>query len=175
MIDIMLDLETLGRRPGCRVLSIGAVVFSPTGLAEEFYCALKTDEQTTLHEDLETVRWWQQQSPEARSVLTEPKEDFVTGMAKFSAWVQRQGGKRSVSIWGNGSDFDNAIIQLAFDAAEISPPWEYWNNRCYRTLKNLPGVPKAAKFVGTKHNALADARNQALHAIDVMKHLKVWW
>ena len=46
MIHVMCDLETLGRRPGCKLLSIGAVVFGPKGLGAEFYedCLLYTSD-----------------------------------------------------------------------------------------------------------------------------------
>jgi DNA polymerase III epsilon subunit-like protein len=40
MSDVMIDLETLGRRPGCAILSIGAVEFGPAGLGRELYIVL---------------------------------------------------------------------------------------------------------------------------------------
>lgn len=173
--DISIDLETLGRRPGCKILSIGAVVFTREGLGKEFYLPLTTHDQEGLHEDPETVRWWQRQTPEARKVFDDPaKKHFVAGLCEFDAWVREQGFKRSILIWGNGADFDNAILQVAFDVAGVALPWEYWNNRCYRTLKNLPGAPKLAKREGTYHNALDDAKTQALHAIEIRNTLSLW-
>lgn len=171
--EIMVDLETLGRRPGCKILSIGAVVFSPEGLGDEFYVTVTTDDQP-LAEDLETVRWWQQQSPEARKVFDAPRHDFMLGMSKWRDFVRSVGGKRSVAIWGNGADFDNAILQICFDVVGLEQPWEFWNNRCYRTLKNLPGAPKMQKRSGTHHNALDDAKTQAEHAVEIHKALKLW-
>lgn len=174
MKEIMVDLETLGRRPGCKILSIGAVVFGPNGLQDEFYLALTTEDQTALHEDPETVQWWAKQSAEARRVFTEPKRGFVDGMVAWRHWLQGLGGKRSLALWGNGADFDNAILQVAHDAAGVDAPWEFWNNRCYRTLKNLPGAPKLSSRAGTYHNALDDAKTQALHAIELHRHFG-WW
>lgn len=174
-VDISVDLETLGRRPGCKILSIGAVVFTREGLGKEFYTALTTADQEGLHEDPETMRWWQQQSAEARSVFfDEQKLSFVSGLCTFSDWLRAQGFKRQLCLWGNGADFDNAILHLAFDAAGVALPWEFWNNRCYRTLKNLPGAPKLAKREGVYHNALDDAKTQALHAIEIRNALNLW-
>ena len=41
--DVMVDLETWGTKPGCAIISIGAVSFGPDGLGEEFYTALDRD------------------------------------------------------------------------------------------------------------------------------------
>jgi exodeoxyribonuclease VIII len=44
--------------------------------------------------------------------------------------------------------------------------WEFWKDRCYRTIKNCyPDVPFDRR--GTHHNALDDARSQALHLIAI--------
>lgn len=169
-----VDLETLGRRPGCKILSIGAVVITPSGLGREFYVTLTTEDQHGLHEDPETIEWWSKQSPEARRVMTEPKTSFVSGMTSFREWCALLGGPRSIAPWGNGADFDNAILHCAFDAAGVDCPWEFWQNRCYRTLKNLGGAPKLSKREGVYHNALDDAKTQGLHAIEIMNTLNLW-
>lgn len=49
--------------------------------------------------------------------------------------------------------------------------WEFWNNRCFRTLKGMAPHIKTERQ-GTYHNALDDAKTQALHAIKVLQHLK---
>lgn len=175
---IMIDLETLGRRPGCQILSIGAVVFGPQGLGDTFYTSLSTKEQSHfgLHEDPDTLAWWEKQSPEVRKVFTEPKQSFLEGLGDFRDWAASKGGPRSIYPWGNGAAFDNAILHVAFDLSDVKCPWEFWNSRCYRTLKNLPGAPKLDKAArsGTHHNALDDAITQAKHAIQIFNHLRLW-
>lgn len=176
MTQFMIDLETLGKRPGCKILSIGAVEFSANGLGDRFYTSVTTEDQLGLDEDPETLAWWNRQSPEARRVLTEPKTAFVDGLEQFAGWVKRLGGPRSVYPWGNGADFDNAILHVAFDVSGVKCPWEFWNSRCYRTLKNLPGAPKFQKDkrAGVHHNALDDAVTQAQHAVEVFNALGLW-
>lgn len=172
---VMVDLETLGRRAGCAVLSIGAVAFGPAGLGPEFYIVVNRPSQGVykLHEDPDTVRWWNQQSLEACVVLaeselaqtpllTEALEEFTNYLAQFKL--------RKLKVWGNGSDFDNAILINLYAAINVAPPWEFWNNRCYRTLKNLVPSEKLERE-GTYHNALDDAKTQARHAIELMKLL----
>ena len=65
-----------------------------------------------------------------------------------------------------GADFDNSILNFAFTKAGIPIPWSPWSGRCYRTIKSIfNGVKLSRK--GTYHNALDDAKTQALHLIDI--------
>jgi hypothetical protein len=179
MKNVMVDLETLGRRAGCSVLSIGAVAFdADTGkLGPEFYTVIKVAscEEVGLHTDPETVAWWEKQSPEAQKVLKQARaargnKPLDKALVLFNEYLH-QFGARSVQVWGNGSDFDNAILINLYAATGVKNGWEFWNNRCFRTLKNLAPQIKTER-TGTYHNALDDAKTQALHAIKVFKHLK---
>lgn len=172
MNDVMVDLETLGRRAGCAILSIGAVEFDASGLGREFYCVVSRKSQKEfriLHEDPETVKWWSERDPAAQKVILQashrtatPLQEALTGFKKF---LEPSG--RQVKIWGNGSDFDNAILICLYETCEMTVPWSFWNNRCYRTLKNLHPEIKMER-VGTYHNALDDAKSQALHAVRML-------
>jgi hypothetical protein len=172
--DVMVDLETLGRRPGCAVLSIGAVEFGPAGLGRELYVVLSREDQCRtglLHEDEETIKWWMGQTEAARQVLTDAGSEKAfsveKALAQLNTFFSPIGFKR-VKVWGNGADFDNAILSCLYGAVGQTPPWDFWNNRCYRTLKNLVKGPKLER-TGTYHNALDDAKTQALHAIELLK------
>lgn len=172
--DVMVDLETLGVVPGCVILSIGAVAFDPASgeLGEEFYCVVNTDSclGAGLHADQGTIDWWANQSDDAKTVLTEAKDGGLTlndALSKFTEYLENQGIKQ-VRIWGNGADFDNAILSCCYKAVGKPSPWVPWNNRCYRTLKNLIKGPRL-KREGTYHNALDDAKTQAKHAIQLLR------
>lgn len=64
MSHVMLDLETLGRGPGCVILSIGAVTFNPfgEGYKHEFTCNIEPEisKQLGFTVDPDTVAWWGQ-------------------------------------------------------------------------------------------------------------------
>lgn len=182
MIHVMVDLETLGQRPGCRLLSIGAVVFGPTGLGGEFYEEVQINHQGYLVSDQDTIDWWSKQAPEARDRLyggQDTKPLLKQSLAHFNDWLEGLAnrddrGNLQCCVWGNGADFDNAILQVAYDAVGVSKPaWPFFNNRCYRTLKGLALSVKLIRS-GVHHNALDDAKSQAEHAIRLMDHLKVW-
>lgn len=173
MQHVMVDLETLGRRAGCSVLSIGAVAFDPLlGLGKEFYVVVNNEScrQAGLIEDPATVEWWSKQNGQAQVVLSEAANgglQLKDALHQFKIYLG-QFGLRKVKVWGNGSDFDNSILINCYAAIGQDIPWEFWNNRCYRTLKGLHPGSKLTRQ-GTYHNALDDAKSQALHAIQLMK------
>lgn len=177
MADVMVDLETLGRRAGCAVLSIGAVEFCPDrGLGKELYVVVNRPSQRELglHEDPDTLKWWMSQSEAARQVLDDAEKATAVSVAKALAQLTTfltPMGLRRVRVWGNGGDFDNAILAGLYGAIGQGPPWDYWNNRCYRTLKNLVPGPKL-KREGTYHNALDDAKSQAEHAVTLLRSMR---
>lgn len=173
--DVMVDLETLGNTPGCVILSIGAIGFDPVRgeIGDTYYRVINKQSclDAGLHIDRDTEAWWRKQSPEAREVLTEAEtSEFALAdtLQHFAVGLIRTFGE-NVRIWGNGADFDNAIMAVAYRQCGIRLPWKFWNNRCYRTLKEQhPGVKLAR--TGTYHNALDDARTQAIHALRIFGH-----
>ena len=171
MKHIMLDLETMGTVPGCVVLSIGAVFFDQNGLGKEFYQVVSRahSQELGLKESADTQAWWARQSPAARKVIEDAEaKDAPTLHAALDAFTKFLKLDTNVKVWGNGADFDNPILACAYDVAALKQSWIAWNGRCYRTLKNIAPGPKLER-VGTYHNALDDAKSQALHAIQLFK------
>lgn len=176
MKNVMLDLETLGTSPGSVILSIGAVEFDMAeGLGREFYTVINQMSclQNGLVTDSNTLAWWAQQSKEARQVLEDSRTSDIKlpdAMHLFNAFLERCGDRTQIRVWGNGADFDNTLMIAAYKATAIKCGWKYHNNRCYRTLKETIGLPQS-KREGTHHNALADAKHQATHALKIQKFL----
>ncbi len=170
-IDAMLDLETTGKRAGCPILTIGAATFD---LEHQFYAKidLQSCHDVGLVDDPSTIAWWGDQSAEARMEALSGHMPLVVALGSFADWHQDMKTKYGkVYIWGNGADFDQPILEAAYQACGMSKPWNYDASRCYRTLKNLPNnkTIKADPFVGVKHNALADAVYQAKHAMKILR------
>lgn len=175
MKDVMLDIETLGNGPGCVILAIGAVYFDPKrgNLGNTFYSAISIHDSMgwDFRIDVDTLNWWVKEQGEAfLNVFTEtvsaPK--IATVLEEFDYYLQEYGPKSEVRVWGNGADFDNAIVQYAYRRLDLRVPWKYTNNRCYRTLARMMGRPekKAA------HNALEDAKAQALRLCQLYQWAK---
>jgi len=171
MKNIMVDLETLGTKPGSIVLSIGAVYFGLDGLGKDFYSVISVEDSEAcgLTSDQSTVDWWTKQSEEARDVLTKARSyeapKLRSVLESFSAFVRPHS-----RIWGNGSDFDNVLLASLYEAASIGCPWEFYDNRCFRTLKGLL-IKEDTQEKRNDHNALSDAINQAEKAVRILNRI----
>lgn len=173
MKNVMIDLETMGNRPRSAVVAIGAVFFDKTGLGPEFYVRvdLASCVKAGLRLDTSTVLWWLAQEDAARRELHDEKLERLElreAMGQLTDFLT--GHSVEFSIWGNGSDFDNVLTVDAYEAVGLEAPWRFWSHRCYRTLKALRPDMRVPR-TGTHHNALDDAKSQALHAIDLVRAL----
>lgn len=162
-INVMLDLETLGTRAGCGILSIGATTFDEK---KQIHIKIPVSSSLAfgLHEEGKTLNWWYKQDPAIREDAFSGTTQLDNALVIFYNWVQALGDSKDIYIWGNGADFDLPILGHAYSALFMEKPWAPFNGRCYRTLKSLlphvkPGIKNAAR-----HNALEDALYQARHA-----------
>lgn len=165
----MLDLETCGTRPGCVVLAIGACSFDGE---DTFYEKISVEDSKKfgLVQDPDTMAWWSKQDEAARQEAFSGTTILQTALGKFSDFIQSVTRRKGeVFLWGNGADFDQPILEAIYVAARMKYPIKPYNNRCYRTLKNLYKPIAMKSFQGLKHSALADARNQALHAREILR------
>lgn len=172
---ICVDLETLGTRPGSIIISIGATKFDENGpYGEPFY--MRIDMQSCVDAglliDVDTVKWWMKQSDEARAEFQKESVELGYALTKFAVWCDNEEAKErdncncaNIELWGNGANFDNSLLKAAYDKIGMEAPWEFWNDRCYRTLKAMYPHIKMPKRTGTHHNALDDAISQVNHLI----------
>ena len=171
MKDILLDLETMGPSPHAAIIAIGAVAFNPEMgvLGDWFYEVVDLGSSVAQGGQMEpaTVLWWLRQSDEARAAFELEGSKIEVALLKFSAWV-RAIADNDARIWGNGANFDNVVLASAYDRTAITRPWSFWNDRCYRTVKALHPEIKMER-AGTHHNALDDARSQALHLMEMLR------
>lgn len=165
LTDIMVDLETMSTSNDAAILSIGAVAFGKEGVStERFYTkvSLKSCQEHGLHIDAGTVMFWLEQSREAQQALLGYAPPLSDALLQFSHWIGAYGKPK---VWGNGATFDNVILRNAYKTANMKAPWDFWNDRCFRTLKGLsPGVVLPDRG-GVHHNALDDAVYQAECAV----------
>lgn len=168
-IDIMVDLETPGTKAGCGILAIGACSFDGTHTFYEKINHLSCL-SAGLRDDPETLKWWDRQDKLAKDEAFSGTKNLVMVLGQFADFLRGlPATSKATFVWGNGADFDLPILAAAYQAVGMKTPWEPFNGRCYRTLKNLYKDIKMQKFQGLKHTALADARNQALHAREILR------
>jgi len=157
----MVDIETLGLVADAVILSIGAVRFdldSDEIKDEAFYASVSIGSNLYVGRkiDVNTLTWWFKQPPEAQLVFHEPKQELETALVSLQEWFGD-----ATFIWSNGADFDIPILTHAFGQFDLVVPWKFWNARCVRTYKNLPGAKNIKVSNTGKHNALHDAIAQA--------------
>ena len=168
---VMLDLETLGTRPGDVILSIGAVWFAPKiGIKSSFHLSIDpaSSKAAGLRAQKSTLEWWEKQSPEARAAAFKGEFSLNVALTKFTIWMPPID---TVLVWGNGANFDNTLVAAAYRAMKMDVPWHYWNDRCYRTISNMFMKTKVER-VGTGHHALDDAKTQALRLLKMQEEAK---
>lgn len=177
LINVILDLETLGTDEDAAIIQIGMCVpnfdrkYVPLGLV----CEL---EVTIAYEDVReecragmftmsnsTMHWWESQDSETRKIVFSGQDSYTTALDQVEFFLKSlQSGGAEVAVWGNGSDFDNRLLAYTMSALGYKPAWKYYNNRCLRTLKALfPSVISQGNEDSgeRKHTALGDARYEA--------------
>jgi len=176
-VNIMLDLETLSTHANAAIVSLGAVFFDDEKLIDDFYCAVSVSSNINnrRHIAADTLVWWMRQSNEARALFNDAKAISIKQcLIDFQTWClacrkdidtdTSSLAQSDIMLWGNGSDFDNVILADAYTQFHYRQPWEFNNNRCFRTLKNIYScVEKPKRQQDIKHNALDDAYAQVKH------------
>lgn len=164
MHDMMIDIETMGKRPNAPVLSIGSVMFNrETGeLGKQFYAAVDpVDALRHGKPDGDTLKWWMSQSDAARNAAMAGTMSLKEALMGLSRATDRDW--KDVKVWGNGPSFDMTILEYAYHSAMGAlAPWRFWNVCCCRTVAVMSGRrPPQIGGEGTHHNALDDAIHQA--------------
>jgi hypothetical protein len=183
-MHLMIDLETLSTSPQAAILSIGAVLFDPTGpaptpppSADHFYINVDIDSciEEGLKIDGSTLLWWLRQSDAARKAIYSA-DTTTLGMAlhELASFCSIYTPER---VWAT-EDFDLAILHNAYNAVGQVLPWQFYHDRGLRTLKEtayptLQGkMPPAKAPIGfVAHSAIWDAYVQALDVQTCYKQL----
>lgn len=166
----MIDLETLGINNAPVIVSIGAVKFCKAGILNEFYVTVSPQScmDMGLKMDVSTVIWWMGQSKAAKEVFTAPNFLLQTALLKFNEWF---GFGKDYPVWSNGATADLVWLSSAYRHTNIKNPWSFRSERCYRTIRNLfPDI--RVPDTGVSHNALDDAKYQALTLIAINEHME---
>ena len=158
----MLDLESLGTRPDCAILTLGAVKFdeyTPGSFGDSLYLRIDVDEQLALGREVQedTLTWWSNQAEDVR------EEALGEGNRVSLTEMYRQLNRFCVgatNIWCQGPAFDIVILENIYRQMGWPTPWQFWQIRDSRTLFGVHGDPRDRNKAGL-HNALEDCVSQA--------------
>lgn len=178
--NIMVDIETFGRRPNGLVVSIGAIAFSsaPEDVAagrifsgrpeDEFHALLSltaAEEDRQFTREPATMAWWAEQQPAAyERLLAGMRASNLTVrqlLWHFVHWLTpfcQQG----YNVIGNSPSFDLVLIENACQKTGLVYPVPHRAETDYRTLTDLVwGERKPRAGENGAHDALFDAKFQA--------------
>jgi len=181
-INLMADLETTSTQANAGILAVALVPFLSGIVVDPFYArnSLKSVEQNRFHIERSTMDWWTRQPAEVRAEAFGGTEHIETNMLLLADYVASlkqiyqevyHRPPATVTLWGNGSDFDCTILAETYDNLDLQYPFDFKQHRCYRTLKNLfPGITPVTSN-DKKHTAIGDAMWQAEHATHILMNL----
>ncbi|MCR4362079.1 3'-5' exoribonuclease [Bacillus subtilis] len=187
-VDIMVDIETLGKKIDSTIIQIAAISFNiETGCQiSEFNQIVDLSKNTErANIDADTISWWLKTNDKLFVKLL--KEGTVSSddlFVNFYNWIIKQGNKKDTYLWGNGILFDNKMIEYQLKNNHgISYPIYYKNDRDVRTILELASKKLRTSEMEIKnqisnmfgereeHNALDDVRYQIRLVVECYKTL----
>ncbi len=176
----MIDIETLGTKPGSVILSIGAVCFNlDTGEnGSIFHTDISGEDciKRGLEIDYSTFRWWMEQDKEAQNKLlkNQSNKTLKIGLLSLGRFIS-DNCPPNVQVWGNSARFDLGILQKAYDAVGLELPWNHYRERDVRTLVMFnPLIKKQMTFTGIKHYPIDDCRHQIKYCSAIKQTIKTF-
>lgn len=168
----MIDIETLGTKPGSAILEIGANIFTDKIEKEFFYpVCLKSNLKYGMTIDQNTVDWWAKQSAREK-VFTSKNVSLSYALRSFTADIIShlkfpKEQFKDILVWGNGASFDITLMEEAYRRCSLEDkiPWKYWNVRDVRTLFSAAwgeNYYKALKVAAAKEELKKTSFNRKL-------------
>lgn len=197
-LNVMIDIETFGRRPRGLVVSIGAVLFDldqeipsigtekenpSVDPASEFHAVLSWEAavaESRFEKNLETLDWWHEKEQVAayerlRKLMKQSTLSMKQLMEQFCNWVAPF-CERGAKVWGNSPSFDLVQLENAAKEVGIRFPIHHRAENDYRTLTDLVygSTSKPRPPENIAHDSLADARFQARVCSQALLQIKRW-
>lgn len=162
-MHLMIDIETLGRAHDAAILEIGCCLFTLDEIREKFSWRIQvTDALKYGTTTPDTIKWWMEQSDEARKHVFGGSESDSLQDALNSLKDVIDYWKPS-NFWAHAS-FDFPILANAYNVMDIENPIYFRKCRDIRTLDMLAHAEKIENWPireGTFHSAIDDAVHQA--------------
>jgi hypothetical protein len=166
MSNFMMDIETLGVKPGCQILTIAVARFDKNNIYERFYKRVVYPNQYPLTIDNSTLKWWQTQSQAVRDEAfnAQPREELKDILIELNRFLEKN-TKSKIHMWSHGKEFDIPIIEYAYSLFNLPILWKFWDTRDTRTLYDFCKIDLKTINVPENfeaHNAMGDVLRQII-------------
>lgn len=186
-MDLMLTTKTLGRNPGCVVMSMAAAVFDPHNPksnvhdhpSHQFYTAISTFDSAShrLHTDEDTLKWWKKQVawPSIGEEFINSNVSVELACRGFQDFCQKH---KPEKIWSNSPTFHVRILEALFHKTGLSFPFDYRKEMDFRTALDLAHQNRDERPSPNEkrgyypHHALGDCLDQCDALVSALQRLK---
>lgn len=172
----VLDIETLSTDRAAVITNIGLVIGNVLSgeILERFYVRVDPDQPDRV-KDESTIEFWEKmkdKKPEAYEEAMSPDDRFSLEVAlrQLNDFITKSElgkfGAKERYLFGNGPEFDNAIIDHAMGQYGIRPSWYFRANQSIRTghwieqLITRRHSASAWTYDNLEHHALKDAERE---------------
>ena len=179
---IMKDIETLGVKPGCIILSFAAVQFDldtgETGATFERNISLKSNLKVGLEINPDTFDWWLEKPNDVFRSMLSNTVSIREAFRDYDLWFKSlEFPAGDIRVWAQGPHFDMPIFEKAWEIAVnkgVEVPYKFWMVRDTRTVYELAYGEGKAPMVRSEadyHNALGDCHAQIKCLIEAIERI----
>jgi len=158
-IDVMLDLETLGTKPGAHVMQIAMVAYNNQtfDIIDNIDIRISKSSMIAygLKVDMETLRWWFETDFDLYKKLVRSDGTLEDAIDKTTSFYIKHSPR---FVWCH-PDFDAPILKALYDKLKYTFPFKHKTFRDVRTAMTIFKIKRDFDKIVT-HNAIDDCIRQ---------------
>lgn len=171
----MIDIETLGERPGSIMLEVAIVYFDlqgNTSIGVSIPIDPVSSAKAGLNMTVSTVMWWMKQDAEAINSVANPTStplDIKFALGQINYFL------RNIDYVWSHNTFDPVIIMENFKVLDIPMEFKHTKFMDLRTIAALSGEDTCANPNNElRHSALGDCKRQIQWAYKAINKCLDW-
>lgn len=170
-MEVMIDIETLGTRPGSVITQIGVARFDKVKVQSSWSGYVSIDEQLEKGAklDIDTLRWWAA-SPQGLAAQLAKRPISTTSVAYVLEQLDNQ-VRGCIGVWANSPSFDLVLLEDLYNRFERPLPWKYTQQRDQRTALVMRGFKRASEVLQCDQQLAHDAGYDARYQAEVIRRL----
>lgn len=162
--DLMIDIEAFADTPDSAPAEIGLIFFDRDDKSREFLSfryqpSPITAIQLGFNVTPGTLKWWDDKGMTIDMYAGEPFPDVLDEITRDI----EMHGRKDLRVWSRGNSYDLSILKLGYSRTSKELPWNFTLERDVRTWLEGCQFKSPRK---NDHDALDDARNQALDIVE---------